>query len=75
VELNKLPNAFTRKLIYQNVGFGKPISIQTKNEGYHEMLTHIFNDAMMRHIQSNGEEALSKLMGHGLVEPLCHYVK
>lgn len=39
------------------------------------MLTDIFNDAMMRHIQSNGEEALSKLMGHGLVEPLCHYVK
>lgn len=59
---NKLPNAFTRKLVDQKVGYllGKPISIQTKNEGYHEMLTDIFNDAMMRRIQSIGEEAINK---------------
>ncbi|NGP60069.1 phage portal protein [Paenibacillus thiaminolyticus] len=59
---NKLPNAFTRKLVDQKVGYllGKPMSIQTKNKDYHSKLTEIFNDAMLRRIQSIGEEAINK---------------
>lgn len=59
---NKLPHGFTRKLVDQKVGYllGKPISIQTKNEGYHKLLTNIFNDDMSRRIQSIGEESINK---------------
>ncbi|WCF10173.1 phage portal protein [Paenibacillus thiaminolyticus] len=59
---NKIPHAFARKLVDQKVGYllGKPMSIQTKNDTYHKTLTHIFNDAMMRRLQSIGEEAINK---------------
>lgn len=59
---NKIPHAFARKLVDQNVGYllGKPMSIQTKNDTYHKTLTDIFNDAMMRRLQSIGEEAINK---------------
>lgn len=59
---NKLANAFTRKLVDQKTGYllGKPLTIQTENAKYLEILNQIFDKAMMRRFKSLGKEAINK---------------
>ncbi|MGG1597625.1 phage portal protein [Paenibacillus naphthalenovorans] len=59
---NKLANGFARKLVDQKVGYllGKPISIQTDNKQYLDVLNEIFNKDMLRGLQSTGKEAVNK---------------
>ncbi|GAC42289.1 phage portal protein [Paenibacillus popilliae] len=59
---NKLANAFIRKLVNQKVGYllGKPLSIQTENESYQELLTIFFDEDMHRRLKSLGKEAVNK---------------
>lgn len=59
---NKLANPFVRKLVDQKVGYllGKPLSIQAENKNYQEELTAIFDQDMLRRVQSTGKEAINK---------------
>ncbi|MDR9857797.1 phage portal protein [Paenibacillus sp. VCA1] len=59
---NRLANAFVRKLVDQKVGYllGKPLSIQTEKQAYHDLLSDFFDKAMMRRLKSIGKEAVNK---------------
>lgn len=62
---NRLANAFTRKLVDQKVGYllGKPLSVQTEDDDYAELLNGYFDKAMMRRLQSIGKESINKGIG------------
>ncbi|GIP10409.1 portal protein [Paenibacillus macerans] len=62
---NKLVNGFTRKLVDQKVGYllSKPMSVQTKNNKYQEILTGIFDKKFMRQIQTLGKNAINGGLG------------
>ncbi|MBG9945563.1 portal protein [Brevibacillus formosus] len=62
---NRLANAFTRKLVDQKVGYllGKPLSVQTDDDDYAELLNNYFDKAMMRRLQSIGKESVNKGIG------------
>lgn len=59
---NRLANAFTRKLVDQKVGYllGKPLSVQTDDDDYGDLLNAYFDKSMMRRLQSIGKEAINK---------------
>jgi SPP1 family phage portal protein len=59
---NKLPHGFVRKLVDQKVGYllSKPLSIQTKNTKYADLLGDIFGKSFLRLFQSVGREAINK---------------
>jgi SPP1 family phage portal protein len=59
---NKLVHAFVRKLVDQKAGylFGKPLSIQTENDTYQDLLNDIFNKSFMRLLKNLGKEAVNK---------------
>ncbi|AVF27086.1 phage portal protein [Paenibacillus larvae] len=59
---NKLVNGFVRKLVDQKVGYllSKPMSIQTSNEEYLELLTDFFGSPLLRLIKNVGKESINK---------------
>jgi len=59
---NKLVHAFVRKLVDQKVGYllGKPLSIQTKNRQYLDLLNDIFDRSFLRLLKNLGKEAVNK---------------
>jgi SPP1 family phage portal protein len=59
---NKLVHAFVRKLADQKVGYllGKPLSIQTENEEYLDLLNEIFDKSFLRLLKNVGKEAVNK---------------
>jgi SPP1 family phage portal protein len=59
---NKLVHAFVRKLVDQKVGYllGKPLSIQTKNQQYLDLLNKIFDRSFLRLLNNLGKEAVNK---------------
>jgi len=59
---NRLANGFVRKLVDQKAGYllGKPMSIQTDNEKYHDELTTVFDKSMLRRLQAIGKESINK---------------
>ncbi|MTI56145.1 phage portal protein [Geosporobacter ferrireducens] len=59
---NKLAHGFLKKLVDQKTGYllSKPMSIQTDNEQYQEILQDYFNKSMLRLIQNIGKEAVIK---------------
>lgn len=59
---NKLVNGFVRKLVDQKVGYllSKPMSIQTSNEEYLELLTDFFGSPLLRLIKNIGKESINK---------------
>lgn len=59
---NKLPHGFVRKLVDQKTGYllSKPLSIQTENTKYADLLGTIFNMSFLRLLQSVGKEAINK---------------
>jgi len=59
---NKLVHAFVRKLVDQKVGYllGKPLSIQTKNRQYLDLLNEIFDKSFLRLLKNLGKEAVNK---------------
>ncbi|WP_052330053.1 phage portal protein [Thermicanus aegyptius] len=59
---NKLVHAFVRKLVDQKVGYllGKPLTIQTENAAYLDLLNDIFNKSFLRLLKNLGKEAVNK---------------
>lgn len=59
---NKLVHNFIRKLVDQKVGYllSLPLSIQTNNGGYQELLNDYFDKAFLRMFQNLGKEAINK---------------
>ena len=59
---NKLVHAFVRKLVDQKIGYllGKPLSIQTENEQYLDLLNEIFDKSFLRLLKNLGKEAVNK---------------
>lgn len=59
---NKLVHAFVRKLVDQKVGYllGKPLSIQTENEQYLDLLNNVFDKSFLRLLKNLGKEAVNK---------------
>ena len=59
---NKLAHAFVRKLVDQKVGylFGKPLSIQTENKEYQDLLNDILDKSFLRLLKNLGKEAINK---------------
>lgn len=59
---NKLPHGFVRKLVDQKVGYllSKPLSIQTENKIYSDLLGGFFDKSFLRLFQSVGREAINK---------------
>lgn len=59
---NKLVHAFIRKLVDQKVGYllGKPLSIQTENQQYLDLLNEIFDRSFLRLLKNLGKEAVNK---------------
>lgn len=59
---NKLPHGFIRKLVDQKVGYllSKPLSIQTENTAYEDLLKEFFDKSFLRLLQSVGREAINK---------------
>lgn len=59
---NRLVHAYMRKLVDQKVGYllGKPLSIQTKNAQYLDLLNEIFGKSFMRLLKNLGKEAVNK---------------
>jgi len=59
---NKLVHAFVRKLVDQKIGYllGKPLSIQTENEQYLDLLNEIFDRSFLRLLKNLGKEAVNK---------------
>jgi len=59
---NKLVHAFVRKLVDQKVGYllGKPLSIQTENEKYLDLLNDFFGKSFLRLLKNLGKEAVNK---------------
>lgn len=66
---NKLAHNFVRKLVDQKVGYllGLPMSIQTDNEQYLQLLNQIFDRRFLRLLQNVGREAINK--GKAWVHP------
>jgi SPP1 family phage portal protein len=62
---NKLMHGFIRKLVDQKVGYllSKPMSIQTDNETYLDLLSAYFNKSFLRLLQNVGKEAINKGKG------------
>ncbi|MDF2652079.1 MAG: hypothetical protein K0Q73_7884, partial [Paenibacillus sp.] len=59
---NKLTHGFVRKLVDQKVGYllSKPLSIQTENTTYEDLLKIYFSKSFLRLLQSVGREAINK---------------
>ncbi|CAL83260.1 phage portal protein [Clostridium botulinum] len=59
---NKLVHQFIRKLSDQKVGYllSKPLSVQTDNEAYKNVLDDIFNKSFMRLLKNLGKDAINK---------------
>lgn len=59
---NKLVHQFIRKLSDQKVGYllSKPLSVQTDNETYKNVLDDIFNKSFMRLLKNLGKDAINK---------------
>ncbi|WP_154696645.1 phage portal protein, partial [Clostridium botulinum] len=59
---NKLVHQFVRKLADQKVGYllSKPLSVQTDNEAYKNVLDDIFNKSFMRLLKNLGKDAINK---------------
>jgi SPP1 family phage portal protein len=59
---NKLVHAFVRKLVDQKVGYllGKPLSIQTENQQYLDLLNSVFDKSFLRLLKNLGKEAVNK---------------
>ncbi|NEZ76320.1 phage portal protein [Clostridium botulinum] len=59
---NKLVHQFVRKLADQKVGYllSKPLSVQTDNETYKNVLDDIFNKSFMRLLKNLGKDAINK---------------
>jgi SPP1 family phage portal protein len=59
---NKLVHAFVRKLVDQKVGYllGKPLSIQTENQRYLDLLNDVFNKSFLRLLKNLGKESVNK---------------
>ncbi|KGE20616.1 portal protein [Paenibacillus wynnii] len=59
---NKLAHGFVRKLVDQKVGYllSKPLSIQTENTKYQELLKEIFNKGFLRLLKNVGKGAINK---------------
>ncbi|WP_434290905.1 phage portal protein [Clostridium botulinum] len=59
---NKLVHQFVRKLADQKVGYllSKPLSVQTDNETYKNVLDNIFNKSFMRLLKNLGKDAINK---------------
>jgi len=59
---NRLVHAFVRKLVDQKVGYllGKPLSIQTENGQYLDLLNEIFDRSFLRLLKNLGKEAVNK---------------
>lgn len=66
---NRLAHHFVRKLVDQKIGYllGLPMSIQTDNEQYQQLLSEIFDRRFMRLLQNVGREAINK--GKAWVHP------
>lgn len=59
---NKLVHNFVRKLVDQKTGYllSKPLTIQTDNETYKEILDDFFNKSFMKLIKNLGKDAINK---------------
>lgn len=59
---NKLVHNFVRKLVDQKVGYllGLPLTVQTNNKEYQELLNEIFDKQFMRTLKNIGKEAVNK---------------
>ncbi|NFD56110.1 phage portal protein [Clostridium botulinum] len=59
---NKLVHQFVRKLTDQKIGYllSKPLSVQTDNETYKNVLDDIFNKSFMRLLKNLGKDAINK---------------
>lgn len=59
---NKLVHNFVRKLVDQKVGYllGLPLTVQTNNKEYQELLNEIFDKQFMRTLKNLGKEAVNK---------------
>lgn len=59
---NKLVHNFIRKLVDQKVGYllSKPMSIQTKNAKYQDLLSVMFDKSFLRLLKNLGKEAINK---------------
>ncbi|MBB6218670.1 SPP1 family phage portal protein [Anaerosolibacter carboniphilus] len=59
---NKLVHNFVRKLVDQKIGYllSKPLSIQTENKTYQEILTGIFDKSFMKLLKNLGKDAINK---------------
>jgi SPP1 family phage portal protein len=59
---NKLVHNFIRKLVDQKVGYllSKPMSIQTKNARYQDLLSEIFDKSFLRLLKNLGKDAINK---------------
>lgn len=62
---NKLVHNFVRKLVDQKVGYllSKPLSIQTDDKAYADLLSGYFDKAALRLLQRTGKDAVSKGKG------------
>jgi SPP1 family phage portal protein len=59
---NRLVHNFVRKLVDQKVGYllGLPLTVQTTNEEYQQLLNEIFDRSFMRLLKNLGKEAINK---------------
>ena len=59
---NKLVHNFVRKLVDQKVGYllGLPLTVQTTNEEYQQLLNEIFDRSFMRLLKNLGKEEINK---------------
>lgn len=59
---NKLVHSFVRKLVDQKIGYllSKPLSIQTKNNTYGELLHDFFDKSFLRLLKNLGKESINK---------------
>jgi SPP1 family phage portal protein len=59
---NRLVHGFVRKLVDQKVGYllSKPISVQTDNNSYRDLLNTFFDKKFMRLLMNTGKEAVNK---------------
>jgi SPP1 family phage portal protein len=62
---NKLVHNFVRKLVDQKVGYllSKPLSIQTDDETYADLLSEFFDKSALRLLQNTGKDAVNKGKG------------
>ncbi|NGP58160.1 phage portal protein [Paenibacillus thiaminolyticus] len=59
---NRLVNGFVRKLVDQKTDYllSKPLSIQTDNKEYQELLTEYFGKSMLRILRNLGKSSINK---------------